>query len=68
MGRVEAVHLVIRFVWKKCPEVKIFIYLGQWLLVWLSGQGPRRIKDWNTGAQQCVGEACGWIYGCGHKL
>lgn len=61
-------YLVIHFVWKKCPEVKIFIYLGQWSLVWLSGQGPGRIKDWNIGAQQCVVEACGWIYGSGHKI
>lgn len=35
--------------------MKIFIYLGQWSLVWLSGQGLGRIKVWNIGS----GAVCG---------
>lgn len=45
------VHLVIHFVWKKCPGV--ITYIGSWAqwMVWLAGQGlgTERGKDWGQG-------------------
>lgn len=64
-AELQAVQLVIHFVWKTWPRGKIFIVPRQSSLSWLSGQEPDRKRIGTLGQRGVEQRQVDWHMGVG---